>query len=236
MLGASRSALFGTDRRSSQDRVKRLRDAPAGDVSVLFGLPRGRRTPYPQLDPLIEERILAIREDPPEHLRRVPGPKAIQYYLARDPQLQKRALRLPPSTRTIWKVLRRHGCIARPVRLPHQPIERPAPMSAWQIDFKDASTVPADPYGKQQHVVEILNVVDMGTSVVVASEVEANFHAQTSLQAMAQILQHYGQPVSITCDRDPRWVGAGSRTRFSLRLSSLPDQGVSQMGRRAHVE
>src|SRR5438067_6937293 len=41
--------------------VKRLRQAPQGDVSVLFGLPPGRKTAYPQIDPLVEERILAIR-------------------------------------------------------------------------------------------------------------------------------------------------------------------------------
>ena len=57
-------------------------------------------------------------------------------------------------TRTIWKVLQHHGCIVRPVRLPPQPMERPAPRSAWQIDFKDASTVPADPHGKQRRVNE----------------------------------------------------------------------------------
>jgi len=93
-------------------------------------------------------------------------------------------------------------------------MERPAPLSAWQIDFKDASTVPADPYGKQQHVVEILNVVDMGTSIVLASEVHANFHAQTALQAMANILRQQGRPRSITFDRDPRWVGAPSGRDF----------------------
>jgi len=59
--------------------VKRLRDAPANDINVLFGLPRGRRKSYPQLDPLVEQRILDIRESPPEHLHRVPGPKAILY-------------------------------------------------------------------------------------------------------------------------------------------------------------
>jgi hypothetical protein len=93
-------------------------------------------------------------------------------------------------------------------------MERPAPLSAWQIDFKDASTVPADPYGKRQHVVEILNVVDMGTSIVLASEVHANFHAQTALQAMAAILRQQGRPRSITFDRDPRWVGAASGRDF----------------------
>jgi hypothetical protein len=30
----------------------------------------------------------------------------------------------------------------------------------WGMDFHDVSTVPADPGGKQQHVVEILNFVD----------------------------------------------------------------------------
>jgi hypothetical protein len=77
-------------------------------------------------------------------------------------------------------------------------------MSAWQIDFKDASSVPAQSTGKQQHTVEILNVVDMGTSAVVAWEVNVDFHAQTSLQAMAQILRRSGKPDSITCERDPR--------------------------------
>ena len=85
--------------------VKRLRQAPAGDVSVLFGLPCGRKTPYPQTDPLVEERILSIRDEPPENLKRVPGPKAIQYYLARDPALQERAALLPKSTRTKWRGL-----------------------------------------------------------------------------------------------------------------------------------
>jgi hypothetical protein len=69
---------------------------------------------------------------------------------------------------------------------------------------KDASTVPADPYGKRQHVVEILNVVDMATSIVLASEVHANFHAQTARHSMAAILRQQGRPRSITFDRDPR--------------------------------
>jgi hypothetical protein len=79
---------------------------------------------------------------------------------------------------------------------------------------KDASTVPADPYGKRQHVVEILNVVEMGTSIVLASEVHTNFHAQTALQAIASILRQQGRTRSITFERDPRWVGAASGRDF----------------------
>jgi hypothetical protein len=194
--------------------IPRFRQAPAGDQSVLFGLPCRRKTPYPQTDPLVEERILAIRDEPPENLKRIPGPKAIPYDLARDPALQGHRAPLPQSTRTIWKVLRRHGRIAHACRPHQEPIPRPAPRSAWQIDFKDASSVPADPSGKQQHVVEILNVVDMGTSIVLAAHVHANFHAQTALQAIAEVLEHQGKPACITLDRDPRWVGSASGRDF----------------------
>ena len=61
-------------------------------------------------------------------------------------------MRLPKSTRTIHRLLRENGRIAS--RLPRltDPIERPKPMEHWQLDFKDASTVPADPHGKRQQV------------------------------------------------------------------------------------
>lgn len=86
--------------------------------------------------------------------------------------------------------------------------------SDFQIDFKDASTVPADPYGKQQHVVEILNSVDVGTSMVLASHVHADFHAQTALEALVQTFQIQGVPEQVTLDRDTRWVGSPSEREF----------------------
>jgi transposase len=57
--------------------VKRFREAPPDDASVLLGKPRGRTTPYPQTDHEVQEHIIAIRDAPPENLKRVPGPKAI---------------------------------------------------------------------------------------------------------------------------------------------------------------
>jgi hypothetical protein len=105
------------------------------------------------------DRILAIRDTPPDHLQRTPGPEAILYYLGRDADLAAAGLRLPRSTRTVWQILRQHGRIASPGEHRHTPVERPAPMTAWQLDFKDVSTVPPEPDGKQQHVVEVLNTV-----------------------------------------------------------------------------
>lgn len=53
----------------------------------------------------VVERILEIRDYPPEGLRRTPGPRTILYYLHQDAGLRAAQLRLPRSTRTIWQVL-----------------------------------------------------------------------------------------------------------------------------------
>jgi hypothetical protein len=43
---------------------------------------------------------------------------------------------------------------------------RAEPLEAWQIDFKDVTTVAPEPEGKRQHTVEVLNIVDTGTSIL----------------------------------------------------------------------
>jgi hypothetical protein len=90
-------------------------------------------------------------------------------------------------------------------------MERPAVMQHWQLDFKDASTVPADAQGKKHHVVETLNLIEKGTAVLVAHHVRADFTAETALAAVAQTFAEQGLPPSITLDRDTRWVGARPR-------------------------
>lgn len=197
---------------------QRLLSAAAEDEAVLRGLSRAPHHPHPGLDALVVERLLEMRDHPPEGLGRTPGPKALLYYLPRDESLQQAGLRLPRSTRTIHRLLREHGRIAG--RLPHlpDPIERPEPMHQWQLDFKDASSVPADPDGKQQHVVETLNIIDMGTSVLIASHVRPDFTAETALLVVAQTFQAHGLPNSITLDRDTRWVGAPQGSDFPSAL------------------
>ena len=79
---------------------------------LCFGVPLYRRLQklvgndkYHRWDRSVEERIIALRESPPENLKRVPGPRALLYYLPRDPELQELGAALPRSTRTIWKIL-----------------------------------------------------------------------------------------------------------------------------------
>jgi hypothetical protein len=197
---------------------KRFLSTPFDDEQVLRGLSRAPHHPPPELDSVVVDRLLDIRDEPPEGLGRTPGPKAILYYLARDESLQQAGVRLPRSTRTIHRLLREHGRIAP--RLPHlsEPTERPKPMQRWQLDFKDASSVPPEPEGKQQHVVETLNIIDMGTSVLIASYVRSDFTAETALQAVAHTFAEQGLPASITLDRDTRWVGAPQGSDFPAAL------------------
>ena len=113
---------------------KRLREAPPEDEAVLQGQSRARKHPSERISQRVVERILELRDQPPEGLGRTPGPKALLYYLPRDAELAASGERLPRSSRTIYRLLREAGRIRRP--LPHlgEPMERPAPMSQWQLD------------------------------------------------------------------------------------------------------
>src|SRR6266700_5561131 len=114
----------------------------------------------------------------------------------------------------VFRILRQHGCILdRPDRH-HRPQDRPLPMEEIQLDFNDATSVPPDPEGKQQHVVEICNFVDAGTSTWLMAEARSDFHAETALEGVIGFLTRYGRPRCMTFDRDSRWVGSHSLRHF----------------------
>jgi hypothetical protein len=194
--------------------TKRLRAAAPDDDCVLRGQSRARKHPPPPWDARVIARILEIRDQPPEHLRRTPGPKAILYYLQRDADLPALGVLLPRSTRTVWRILSQNGRILRPARPTHEPVDRPAPLTSWQLDFKDAATVAAVPEGKRQHSVEVLNTVDVGTSLLLDAQAEEDFTAQTSVVAVAQLVRAHGLPERVTFDRDTRFVGSWSSRDF----------------------
>jgi len=132
--------------------LKRFREAKPTDVMVLHARSRERLTPPASIarPPAGVQRILEIRESPPENLQRVPGPEAILYDVHRDLELRKAGVRLPRSQTTIWKILRLFGCIAQDHRRQPKPAERKQPGEEIQLDLKDATTVPADAEGKRK--------------------------------------------------------------------------------------
>ena len=91
------------------------------------------------------------------------------------------------------------------------------------MDFKDVSSVSAEqsPQGKRQHVIEVCNFVDAGTSIALFAQASEDFHEQTAMEAVISFLQTYGRPRQITFDRDPRWVGSVSGRDFPSPLRRL---------------
>ncbi len=207
----------------------RLENVSAGDDAALHqiaqGQSRARKHPPQRIDPSIEALILSVRDEPPEGLRRTPGPKAILYSLPRQVTLWQSQMLLPPSTRTISQILQRHQRIAhRSPRSPQSDLPRAAPLPCWQIDFKDVSTVvddPQEPTGKKQHVAEAFNIIDEGTSILLWSQVRTDFTAETLLETLAEAIQAYGLHKPHHLGSRSALGGCASRKRFSLGFVAL---------------
>ena len=58
---------------------KRLEEAGPEDEQVLHSRSRARKHPPERISPTVTDRILQMRDEPPEGLQRTPGPKAILY-------------------------------------------------------------------------------------------------------------------------------------------------------------
>ena len=151
--------------------LKRIKTSPEDNPALLLPKPRSAKSPSPPLHPVIVERLLDIRDHPPDNLGRTPGPRAIAYFLKKDSVLVEQGLKPPSSTSTIWKILVKNGRIARPrPPTPHQPLPRPGPLENFQLDFKDIPYLTIEPDGKKAHLLETLNLIDVGTDVLVGSQ------------------------------------------------------------------
>lgn len=197
---------------------KRLQQVSAEDDSVLHSQSRRRKHLPEPFDPQVEAAILYLRDTLPEQLKRVAGAGTILYYLQQDRTLQTAGLRLPKSTGTIWKILDRHQRIHRWPRIEHERIERPAPMTEWEIDFTDVPTVMRQPGGKRLHMVECFNVVDRGTSILVDAIAREDYNQETALLTLHEIFNRQGLPHRLRMDRDTRFVGSWSNSGFPSAL------------------
>ncbi len=209
---------------------KRFREADPHSALVLFSRSRASRHHPARLAQEVVERIMEIRLCPPERLKRTPGPKAILYYLGCDETLRLRGLRLPRSTRTVWQILDQAGLIERDEARRRSPLPQQELLQEVQVDFKDTGTVNADPTappGKRQHLVEVCNFVDAGSSRLLSAQVHEDFHAETAFDAVVHFLREYGLPSLLTMDRDVRWVGSATQRDFpSALLQFLYGVGV----------
>lgn len=197
---------------------KRLEGVSPDDATCLCSHSRARKTPSPAIAPQVVTAILTIRDDPPEGLHRTPGPVAITYYLHQDEALKATGSHLPTSTSTIWRILDQNDRIQRPQPRIHESLTRAAPMQAWQIDFKDVTTVASEADDKHLHLVETFDVVDSGTSILIDNPARPDFNAETVIESLVPIFQQHGCPHKITFDRDPRFVGSWTAHDFPSPL------------------
>lgn len=75
------------------------------------------------------------------------------------------------------------------------------------LDFKDVPSACTDPTAPKAHDIETFDVVDAGTSLLVANPARADFNATTVIITLADIFHEYGVPQALRFDRDPRFVG-----------------------------
>jgi transposase InsO family protein len=202
---------------------QRLADGDPQDPSVLCSRSRAHHAAYFRWDDRVTQRIVEMRLSPPENLKRVPGPRALLYYLPRDPELQAAQVPLPRSSRTVWKILHATGCLVTRSKEPPHPNEPREPLEEIQMDFKDVGSVSPEQstQGKRQHVVEVCNFADAGTSIALSAQAREDFHEQTAMEAVITFLRMYGRPRQMTFDRDPRWVGSVSGRDFPSPLRRL---------------
>jgi hypothetical protein len=186
----------------------RLKGTDSRNDGVLRSRSRRRLVLPERVSKGVEDAILDIRDNPPEKLHRVPGPRTILYYLHQDEALRSSGERIPTSRSTIWKVLTKYGRIRRAAPRDHEPLQRPAPMHEWELDFADVPTVRPQEDGKQQHMVESLNIVDRGTSIAVDIVPDAQYNAESALLTLISIFMQHGLPQRLRMDRDPRLVGS----------------------------
>ncbi len=203
---------------------KRLREADPHDAQVLVSRSRAHHAPYPSWDPRVEERIVEMRSSPPENLKRVPGPRALLYYLPRDEELQALQLPLPCSSRTVWKILHKHGCILeRPMRKQTASGAKSTPRRDSDGRAKTSVRCPAVKVRRASGntLWRSATRVDAGTSILLSAQAREDFHAQTAMQTVIDFLREHGRPPMMTFDRDPRWVGSSSGRDFPSALRRL---------------
>lgn len=194
--------------------LRRIATAAPDDQLVLHKLSNVPRKPPPPPPALLLDRLLEFRDHPPQDLKRVPGPKTLLYFLKQDQVLKEARIVPPASPSTIYRWLVRLGCIARPLPRKPKELERPEPLECIALDFKDASTVTIEPDGKKQHTIEVLNLVDEGTSVLWEAVVRPDFNAQSVVETLLDIFTRQGKPKSVRFDRDTRFVGARQNRDF----------------------
>jgi len=163
--------------------------------------------------PLAVQKIISdLRLSLSEKYHRRAGSRVILRELNKQRlELEQAGHFVPKSKTTIDQILDLWGHIDRPKRYQREPLERPAPMTVWEIDFGQIRL-------NEFEILEFFIVVDAGTSRVVYVEGCDGYHAESALEAVARLFIIHGLPRSLRLDRDPRFVGSWTGDSYPSAL------------------
>jgi transposase InsO family protein len=194
--GISRSWLF--------ELLRRFRE---GGYPALE--PRSRR-PHScshQVGPQAEAAILALRKQLAAAGDDA-GPQSIAHHLAGR-------LEQVPSVTTIWRILKRHGLITpQPHKRPRSSFIRfqaQLPNEMWQCDSTPWQLADGSP-------VEILNLLDDHSRLLLNSAVYLTVKALDVVQAFTAAAHNYGLPASFLSDNAAVFSGRSRRGKVPLEL------------------
>jgi transposase InsO family protein/transposase-like protein len=147
-----------------------------------------RHSPH-RVDPVVEERIVALRKElndfGADH-----GPSSIQYRLGRE-----KIVRVP-SEATIWRVLVRRGFIVpEPKKRPHASFRRfeaARPNELWQADHTEWTI--------KTGVVKILSFIDDHSRVLLDTSAHQEVTGEAAWAAFSRASQQWGLPLGQLTD------------------------------------
>lgn len=166
---------------------------------------RPRQTPNK-----VKKVISELRVQLSERFHRRAGARLILRYLKGHRDLTG-DLFVPTSPATVTRVLHELGHITPTPKYHHEPLERPAPMTEWEMDFGEIRL-------NEFEKLEFFVVVDCGTSRVVYLEGSDGYDAERALAAVARLFAAQGRPEKLRFDRDPRFVGSWTADSYPSAL------------------
>jgi hypothetical protein len=187
---------------------QRMQEAETITLDIFRSRSRAPKTVHTRIGPEAKRLVSDLRQQLSEQFHRNAGGKTIVYGLQEYAKSQPIPFRLPKSPTTITKILHEMGWIQSVPRMPREPVELPAPMEEWEIDFGEIWL--PDEGG----IFEFFIVVDRGTSRLVYIEASQGYNAVTALEATARLFVLRGMPKRLRFDRDVRLWGAWTRDSY----------------------
>ncbi len=183
-------AAHGVSRSWLYELIARYREL--GDDGLKPQSKRPRSSPR-RVSAAVEEEIVALRKSLADEGLDA-GAHTISYHLQRR---HRRGRGVVPSVATIWRVLARRGfVIAQPQKRPRSSWRRfqaELPNECWQADTTHWALADG-------HDVEILNMLDDHSRLLVASQVVATTKAADVVETFHQAAARWGFPASMLTD------------------------------------